>query len=135
MKTTKNLGIWMDHSEAYLLKFDTNSGNTRIISFPTASPHPEKQHLLKKREKRVHNIEQQKTLSYYKKLGATIIHYQNVILFGATDAKTELFHFLRSDHHFDAIKIDIQDTDKMTENQREAFVKDYFSRLDQKDSV
>jgi hypothetical protein len=49
-----------------------------------------------------------------------------VLLFGPTDAKTELLHILRADHHFDNIEIEVMPADKMTETQQQAFVKDYF---------
>jgi hypothetical protein len=50
-----------------------------------------------------------------------------VILFGPTDAKVELLNILRQDHHFANIKIETQQTDKMTEFQQHAFIKEYFS--------
>ena len=46
--------------------------------------------------------------------------------FGPTNAKTELLNMLRTDHHFDKIDIEVKNTDKMTENQEHAFVKEYF---------
>ncbi|MBK8348850.1 MAG: hypothetical protein IPL08_15010 [Saprospiraceae bacterium] len=49
-----------------------------------------------------------------------------VLLFGPTDAKAELLHLIQADHHFDKIKFEVKSTDKMTENQENAFVKDYF---------
>ena len=55
-------------------------------------------------------------------------NYDEVILFGPTDAKVELFNILKADQHFDKIKIDIKQADKMTENQQHAFVKDHFSK-------
>ncbi len=33
---------------------------------------------------------------------------------------------LKADHHFDKINIETRQTDKMTENQQHAFVKEYF---------
>ncbi len=48
-------------------------------------------------------------------------------LFGPTNAKTELVNILKSDHHFDKVKIDVKPADKMTVNQQEEFVKEYFN--------
>ena len=48
------------------------------------------------------------------------------MLFGPTDAKTELFNLLKADHHFDKINIETKHADKMTENQQHAFVREYF---------
>lgn len=54
--------------------------------------------------------------------------YDDVLLFGPTDAKVELLHMLESDNSFSKIKIETRQADKMTENQEHAFAKDYFSK-------
>lgn len=55
-------------------------------------------------------------------------NYKEVLLFGPTDAKTELFNTLKSDHHFDKVKIDVKQSDKLTENQQHAFVQEHFAK-------
>jgi hypothetical protein len=50
------------------------------------------------------------------------------LLFGPTDAKVELLNILKADLSFSKIKIETMQSDKMTENQEHAFVKDYFSK-------
>lgn len=77
----------------------------------------------------MHNKRQQQHAAYYKKLGETIISYEEVILIGPTDAKTELLNILQSDLRFKKIKIEVQPADKMSENQKQAFVKNHFSIL------
>ena len=74
----------------------------------------------------MHNKEQHEQLAYYKAIAAVIKNYEEVLLFGPTDAKTELFNLLKADHHFDKINIETKHADKMTENQQHAFVKEYF---------
>lgn len=81
---------------------------------------------LSKGQKAMHNKEQHEQLAYYKEIAAVIKNYEEVLLFGPTDAKKELVNILKEDHHFDKIKIEIKDAGKMTENQRNAFVKEYF---------
>jgi hypothetical protein len=66
-------------------------------------------------------------LDYYKKLSEAIKDYEQVILFGPTDAKIEFFDLLSEDIRFLKIKFEIKNTDKMTENQQQAFVQEYFS--------
>lgn len=56
-----------------------------------------------------------------------IKNYNKVILFGPTDAKTELLNTLKGDHHFSKIEREAKQADKMTENQQYTFVKEYFS--------
>ena len=87
----------------------------------------EKEDSTNKGEQVMHNKEQQQQSVYFKHLGEVIKKYEQVILFGPTDAKTELFNILQKDHHFDKIKIEIRQSDKMTENQQHAFVKAYFA--------
>ena len=67
-------------------------------------------------------------MEFYKKLGEVIRKYEEVILFGPTNAKVELYNLLKADHLFSKVKIEVQQTDKMTENQQHAFVKHHFSK-------
>jgi hypothetical protein len=126
MKTAKNLGIWMDHQTAHLMEFTTDPIETKTID--SKFTHVEKELALGKSESLMHNKEQHEQAAYYKELGELIRDYDEVILFGPTDAKVELFNMLRQDHRFEAITIHIEQTDKMTTNQQHAFVRDYFSK-------
>ena len=74
----------------------------------------------------MHTKEQHQQSSYYKKLRDAIKNYQEVVLFGPTDAKNELLNLLKADHLFENIKIEVKHYDKMTENQMHAFVREYF---------
>jgi hypothetical protein len=124
MKNNKHLGIWMDHSNAYLmeLKNDTIVTNNVVSGFT----HQDKVEGLHKSESLMHNKEQHEQSGYYKKIADAIREYQKVILFGPTSAKSELLNLLSGDHLFENINIEIKDTDKMTETQMHAFVRAYF---------
>ena len=125
METAKQLGIWMDHSSAHLMEFTTEPIKTSIIA--SKSTHQEKEHGIDRGEYMMHTKEQHQQSEYYKKLGEEIKKYDEVIIFGPTDAKAELFNILRADHLFEKIKIDVKQSDKMTENQQHAFVREHFS--------
>jgi hypothetical protein len=125
MSTSKKLGIWMDHSSAHLMEYSDNTIKSILIE--SEFTHQDKTQSLVKSEHLMHNKEQQQQASYYKGLGDIIREYDAVLLFGPTDAKTELFNILRADHLFAHIKIEVEQADKMTENQEHAFVKTYFS--------
>jgi stalled ribosome rescue protein Dom34 len=125
MTTAKNLGIWMDHSNAHLMEFTTDPITTTIIS--SRFTHREKEHSIGKSEDGMHQKEQHEQSDYYKKIGEAIKNYQEVLLFGPTNAKTELLNLLKADHHFEKIKLETKDADKMTQNEQHAFVRDYFS--------
>jgi len=109
----------MDHSNAHLMEFSTDVITTKIIS--SKFTHREKEHSIGKSENGMHQKEQHEQAAYYKELGEVIINYQDVLLFGPTNAKIELLNVLKADRHFET-----KDSDKMTQNMQHAFVKDYF---------
>src|SRR5450432_4179120 len=125
MATAKKLGIWMDHSSAHIMEFTTDPIESTTIS--SDFTHEDKENSLGRSENQMHKREQHQQAEYYKKLGDVIRHYEEVILFGPTAAKVELFNLLKTDHLFAKINIEVQKTDKMTENQQHAFVKQHFS--------
>ena len=127
MTTEKKLGIWMDHSNAHLMEFTSTNGEEMVEA--SALTHQGKEHSVGSSENVIHNKEQHQQTDFYKKLGEAIKNYDEVVLFGPTNAKAELFNTLKTDHHFEKIKIEVQQADKMTENQQHAFVKEYFSKL------
>ncbi|MFV5699682.1 hypothetical protein ACM55H_15045 [Flavobacterium sp. ZT3R17] len=126
MKTTKKLGIWMDHSIAHLMEF--TSKHFEIETIESKLTNEVKNQSPVKSEKTMYNKEKGLLQDYYKKLGEAIKNYKRVILFGPTDAKIELFDLLSEDERFLKIKIEIKNTDKMTENQQHNFVKNHFSK-------
>jgi len=124
MKLTKQLGIWMDHSNAHLMNLVNG-----VIESDTIESQPEgseDQQDTFKDESHVLNKEQGQLSSYYKKLGDHILEYDEVLLFGPTEAKSELLNLIKENHLFDEIKIEVKPSDKMTEIQMITFVKEYF---------
>jgi len=121
---SKQIGIWMDHSSAHLMELTTGDVETKIIEFKFTKE--EKKDTLLKGEMVFHHKEKHEHLAYYKLIAAEIKQYKEVLLFGPTDAKSELLNFLKTDHHFDKIDIETRQADKMTQNQQHAFVKKYF---------
>lgn len=126
MKAPKRLGIWMDHSTAHLMEFTIDPIQTKSIE--SQFTHLSKESTLAKSEHVMHNKEQHQQAEYYKKLGDEIRHFDEVILFGPTDAKVELYNLLQKDHLFATKRIFVQQAEKLTKNQQHAFVKSYFSK-------
>ena len=116
MTATKNLGICMDHFSARLMTFPTNLIQTTIIA--------SKLQLQANEDKSTYYKELQSL--YYKKVRAAIKNYDDVILFGPTDAKIEFLSFLIDDSGLSNIKIRIKYTDTMTDFQQQTFVRNYF---------
>ena len=124
MKNIRQLGIWMDHSNAYLMEFTNDSILTNRVVSEFSKQGAELNHY--KGEKLIHKKEQHLQLDYYKKIGDIIKMYQEVVLFGPTDAKNELLNMVKTDHLFNEIKIEVENSDKMTESQMHTFVRDYY---------
>jgi hypothetical protein len=126
LENHNKLGIWMDHQSAHLTEFSTEPSGTKTISSKFTQPGEVDKY--ERGEFLMHTREKQKDSDYYKKLGETIKNYSEVLLFGPTDAKLELYNLLRADHTFDKIKIDVVSADKMSENQQHALIKKHFSK-------
>jgi hypothetical protein len=126
MKSKRKLGVWMDHSTAHLMEFTSDAFEVQTIEAKIDTK--EKKQNLGTDENSIREKKQQLQLSFYRKLGEVIKNYYRVILFGPTDAKIELFNLLSEDERFLKIKMEIKDTDKMTENQKQSFVNSYFSK-------
>jgi stalled ribosome rescue protein Dom34 len=125
MKTTKNIGIWMDHSTANFINLDKEKNNFTIQSNFTFI---DKEAALKRSESLMHNKENQLHESFYKEIGHEILKYNHILVFGPTNAKTELLNYLKKDLHFKDIQIDLKSADKMTENEKYAFVWTHFEK-------
>ncbi len=125
MTSNKKLGIWMDHASAHVMEYTTGTIHTETID--AKFNHAVREFTLNKSENVMHNKEQHQMAGYYKNLEEIIKDYAEVILFGPTDAKLELMNILLADHRFAKTRIEIKQTDKMTENQEHAFVRNHFS--------
>jgi len=125
MKTTKKLGIWMDHSTAHLM--ESSETPLEIETIESKFTHDEKVKSLVKGESHMHHKEQQLLADYFKKIEKVILNYDKVLLFGPTSAKTELFNILSEDNRFAKIKIYVKETDKMNAHQRQNFINEHFS--------
>lgn len=128
MKTIKKLGIWMDHANAHFIEFSDEPKTTATISLDFDNQ--DKDETLQRSESEMHNKQQQRQHAYYKKLSAVIKDFSEVVMFGPTNAKSELFNSLRQNHQFDSIKIEVINADKMSDNQQHEFVREYFKKFD-----
>lgn len=123
METKKRVGIWMDHSQAHLIEY-AEPMVTKVVTSKFTDQ--ERRESLERGEKTMHNKEQHDNSEYYNQIGQLIRNYDEVLLFGPSDAKTELWNILSKDHLFSNIKFKLIPTDKMSEQQEHDFVKDYF---------
>jgi hypothetical protein len=125
MRTKKLLGIWMDHSIAHLTELENNTIISKTIEAESFIRNDEE--INWKDESLIRNKKQNDLSDYFDKLVDVIKDYDEVLLFGPTEAKSELFNQIDNLHNLDMIKITLKTTDKMTENQRQAFVREFFA--------
>ena len=127
MKVAKRVGIWMDHSVARVMEYRVEDFKVQIVESQLQGL--DNQEGLQHSESLLHHKENQTIKIYYKSLIKIIRNYDEIILFGSTNAKTELFNLIREDHKYDNLKIEIKPTDKMTYEEQHSFMKDYFTKL------
>lgn len=120
----------MDYSSANLI--DLHQHTNQIIQ--TKFSPSVKEEILKKSEKHMHTKEQQLHEVYFNEIADEVLNYDYVLLFGPTDAKLELRNYLTNDARFKHVRMDVASADKLTDNQKRAFVKKYFSEHMKSDS-
>lgn len=125
MKEINNLGIWIDHSIAQFIDIQSNKNNHFVKSKFTSKI---KEEALSRSESIMHNKEQQMHEEYFKKIGNQILKYNHVLLFGPTNAKVELYNYLNKDAHFKNIAFSIESAEDMTDNEKDAYVKNHFEK-------
>ena len=126
MQSAKQLGIYMDHAVAHLMELTNDKIVTSTVE--SQSTLMDEAYYLRKDEGLMHNIEHYQRSDFFKRLSNVIKDYNEVVLFGPTDAKSELHNLLKDDHHFDTIRIEVKPADKMTVNQQQAYVKEFFRK-------
>ncbi len=68
-------------------------------------------------------------------MGEAIKDYDEILLYGSTNARMELLNILQTDLHFLKVKIETKPGNTMTENQGNAFVRDYFPVADLRSNI
>jgi hypothetical protein len=125
MKNIKKAGIWMDHSKAFVMELVSDT----IFESITTSEITHIGEVNLNNSEKMRNIqEQHEQSSFYKNLSEIIRNYQDIVLFGPTQAKDELLNILNLNHLFDSIKIEVVNSDKMSGIEMHKFVKDYFKK-------
>jgi stalled ribosome rescue protein Dom34 len=120
MQNHNKLGVYLDHSKANLFNFGTEAAEFLVIE-------SEFEHKKSTSERQLHNRENQLQRKYYEDIGDAILDFNIVLLFGPTDAKTELQNYLSEIKKFGTISITTKTTDKLMPNQQIAIVNNFFS--------
>ncbi|GAB4144613.1 MAG: hypothetical protein Fur0041_19470 [Bacteroidia bacterium] len=133
-----HIGVWLDHSKAHMIT-ESSAGNYAIQTIHSLlDKHPREagqgSDLTQAAKGRFGNDEYTKNnqergdlKSYYKMLQDVLEQYDQILLFGPTSAKKELFNLIMENKAFGGKKIDVENADKLTENQMVAVVREYFA--------
>jgi hypothetical protein len=125
----KQIGIWMNYSGAHLLTCSSTHNDPQQLDELTAAQHATQGLGV---ESYITNRWENHHAAYYRQLTHAIKGYDEVLLFGPTDAKSELLTFLKADKAFADVSINVQPSNEMSEEERSAFVNAYFSGHDAK---
>ncbi len=117
----------MDHSNAHLIEFSSEVKETITIS--SDYTFEDKGETFTSSENIMHNKEQHKQTTFYINIANVIREFGEVLLFGPTNAKLELYNNLKANHLFNNIKIEIQNTGKMTDRDQHTFVRNHFRKF------
>jgi hypothetical protein len=124
MEKIKKIAVYMDHFMANIIEYTLSAEAIKTIK--SEFNHFEKEKILQKGESHLHNKEQDYQQQFYSKLREELLGYKTILLFGSTNAKTELLNILQADAKFSNIDFILKNTDKLTENEQIAFVNDCF---------
>lgn len=121
----KVVGVWMDHQHAFVISTSNRSkgGEYDVIHKINRSGHEEDNFKNERVELSKETLELKK---YFKAIAAEIIHDDAIFIFGPGKAQEEFKNMLKDDHHFDSKDIKLGTSDKITNNQMIAKVKDHF---------
>ncbi|MES2795881.1 MAG: hypothetical protein V4683_07950 [Bacteroidota bacterium] len=125
LNQAKKLGVFMDNSVAKLMEYSTDT--IESLSIESKFTHEVMEESLEKSESIMHNKKRQQQAEYLKDIASAIRNYEEVLIFGPTEAKIKLAHKMKGDQKFSKIKIHLKQTDYMTENQQHAFVRDFYA--------
>lgn len=115
--------IWVDHKEAHVIHFDSESTQTEIVR--TRSNH------LHHKRGSVGNGNAGGNLDYLREVADAVLNDNEILVVGPGSAKTELMDYVKTHNHQIAKKIvGVETVDHPTDGQLLAFAKKYFLRVD-----
>jgi hypothetical protein len=131
----KKIAVWMDYSQAKLITFENEVAKTedidsqvethvrvegegsQVSSFGAGN--------FTNNENRNNNRHKNEVANYFKVLSGKLHTYDEILLFGPTNAKDQFKNILINDKAFAKKSIILKVTDKLTENQVVAFAREH----------
>lgn len=134
MPDTKKIALWLDHAKAHFITLRENEIET--VESPRISHYREDgqsnnetqfaPHHFSNNESREHNTKNNEDAAYFSNLEKKLAAYDNILLFGPTNAKDQLHNLLKGNKSFSSKKIAVMSSDKLSDNQMIEFAKRYF---------
>lgn len=135
----KQIGLWIDHNKAHIIGYE--NGNVEILE-TVESPvearkrqdgegndstrfTPNNNHT-SNNEHRKNNISQNELKEYFKILESKLQPFDDILIFGPGTAREQIKNWLREIKSFDNKWLSVQKSDKLTDNQLLAFVRDFY---------
>jgi hypothetical protein len=124
MKENKQLAILVNDTNALLMELYNHMIVSRNIVFKKKEKDTDgKEGHFEQQE--IH-VKHKRKFEFYKEIGDIVSHYQEVVIFGPTETKFELFKLLEANKHLNKVKIECIDTLKMSDTQMHNFVLEYY---------
>lgn len=122
MTKNKQLSIWMDYSNALLMELCNHMIISKRIAIKPSEVDNETAHVTNHTEELIRHQH-----DYFDEIGDVVINYQEVLLFGPSEAKSELLALLKEDNHFKNINFQLVNTNRMNEDKIHNFVAGHFN--------
>jgi hypothetical protein len=116
MDKPKQLGMWMDHSVAYLMEYTTKPFEIQTVICELPAEENELLNSIKKYILRKNRDQ----------IGQILLKYKKIVLFLPDEPKINFFDFLSEDERFFKLKVEIQDIDEKFNNQQHRCIKRHF---------
>lgn len=135
----KQVGVWIDHSKAHLIGY--KKGNAVLIETVNSpyetmkryegesddktrfSPNPEH---ASNNEHKKNNIAQNELNEYFKMMESKLYGFDDILIFGPGTVKDQMRNRLRENKAFSGKWLSVASSDKLTENQLLAYVRDFY---------
>jgi hypothetical protein len=140
MQNYKQVGVWIDHSKAHLIGF--KSGQAKLLETVDSpyesikriegegkdmtrfSPNPEHS---SNNEHKKHNTTQNEINEYLRMMEQKLQPFEDILLFGPGTMKEKMKNRLREKKAFEGKWLSVEPSDKLTENQLLAFVREFYT--------
>lgn len=116
----------MDHAHAHLKEYTSMPFDASEFDSAFARQHRKIHHV--EGESSMHNMDEALQTDFYRNIGKVIKEYKEVLLYGPTKAKSELFDILRADDQFTHIKIEVKNSGRLSDIQERALIRQHFQQ-------